>query len=101
MPSTKLATLGSIVVLPAAPMPRMLILMKEDWTPLLAWKLVATRPRSWMVTMFDRCRAGPEKAAIEIGTSWMFSTRFWAVTVIAPSSAFAAAVSVPVVAGAD
>ncbi len=26
------------------------------------------------------CIAAPETAAIESGTSWMFSTRFWAVT---------------------
>ena len=82
MPSTKMATLGSMVVLPAAPMPRMLMRRNEDWTPLVAWKFDATRPRSWTEKTLSSVSCSPVKAAIEIGTSWRFSLRRCAVTTI-------------------
>ncbi len=84
-PSRKTATLGSTVVLLAAPMPRMARRTYDVCAPFATFRFGVTLARPSMLTTLFFSSVSPEKAATEIGTSCTFSDRFCAVMTMSVS----------------
>ena len=68
------------------PTPRIPMRVEPVFDDRTLWKLVAILPRSRMVVTFAVSIFTPLTAVIEIGTFWMFSDRFWAVTMTSSRS---------------